>query len=249
MARLTYTIPVCDQCGSESDVSEYVVTSRGGRKRLSTLFDVCASCEKDVRPIDWAVCSSSTSLAALRARAAQWTRESDLRPAIERFNEMRAQSGIERSDLRRESAELSAFLQANGNIRLRHIDRSHVERMSDGGACGQFAALDLFFEWCRRVRWMPSGLDPLATFRNGPPPAGDLSNGRELDTCSACHQQRMVANFELRRNCEPAVEVSLCLRCQAKSWLSTAARLSESAVPVATMDDERSQAGWVERST
>lgn len=219
----------CDRCGSEDDVREYVVTSRHGRRRLSTLFDVCFACEASVRPIEWAVCAGPVGRPLPPAQVQGWPKTNQLRVAIENFGEMRTQVNVSKAELRREATQLATFLNVNGNLLLRHVGTVHVERAfgDEAPEPALLGALDLLFEWCREMRWVPSKYDPLAPYRATMPRTTDPARGYIWATCSKCRRDRMVAAFEVAGTAGPPRQVSLCLRCQRKPWPSTAPSIED----------------------
>lgn len=224
MARVTRVIVSCDRCGSEDDVREYVVTSRRGRRSLTTFFDACSACESFAKPIDWAVVGGPVGGTLPPVQAQGWPKTHTLGPAIENFSEMRRQVKVGKAELRREAVQLSVFLSANGNILLRHVGETHVERASGGGQPEPelLAALDCLFEWCREMRWMPGGHDPLAPYRADMSPTADPANGYIWAACTQCRRDRMVAGFSVAGTPGSVHRVALCLRCQRKPWSSIA---------------------------
>jgi hypothetical protein len=158
------------------------------------------------------------------AQVQGWPKTNELGVAVANFIEMRSQVSVSKGELRREARQLSAFLHANGNILLRHVSEVHVERalVDERPEPELLAALDLLFEWCREMRWMPSKHDPLGPYRADMPRTTDPARGYTWAGCSKCGRDGMAVTFEVSSTGSPTHRVSLCLRCQRKPWPSMA---------------------------
>lgn len=106
---------------------------------------------------------------------------SDLNGAITEFLASRQARGVKPNTIRSEQGVLRAFMAANGNILIRNINGTHIDRyltknshLSAGTINRNRGYLSGFFAWCRARKYMSQTHNPLEGTRKIPVPPRDF---------------------------------------------------------------------------